>query len=104
MPTSYYTDATALLIAYLGTAPEKRIAFVRQVIGSTEDGLDLNKVYKVIDRIMLNVEKARGELASQLALAFCTTAPPAQLALFTTADQPRRPGFLFGEDAGGLDA
>lgn len=100
MPPTYYDDASAILTAYLGTAPEKRIAFVRQVIGSEEDGLDLNKVYKSIDTILLTVEKARGQLASQLALAYCTTAPAAQLALFGATDQRRRLGLLFDDATG----
>lgn len=100
MPPTYYDDATKIIAAYMGCAPEKRIEFVRQVIGSEETELDLNKVYKAIDQILLNVEKARGQLASQLALAYCTTAPAAQLALFGATEQRRRLGLLFDEETG----
>jgi hypothetical protein len=100
MPSSYYDDATKIIAAYMGCAPEKRIEFVRQVIGSEETELDLNKVYKAIDAILLNVEKARGQLASQLALAYCTTAPATQLALFAKTDMLGRYGLEFNAETG----
>jgi hypothetical protein len=82
MPQSYYDDATALLTTYLGCAPERRIEFVRQLIGSQDTEIDLTKVHKAIDVIFLSLEKARGQLASQLATAYCLSPPTHQLALF----------------------
>lgn len=79
---SYYADATALLVAYLGCAPEKRLTFVRECVGSQDEEIDLVKLFAALDRTFLAVEKARGQLASQLATALASVESMGQLALF----------------------
>lgn len=90
MAQTYYSDATAILIAYLGCAPEKRITFVREMIGSQDPEVDLTKVWKAVDTILLTLEKTRGQLASQLAISYGTIGSPAQLALFGATARTQR--------------
>lgn len=84
MAKTYYDDATAILTAYLECAPDRRVGFVRGCISTQDDEIDIVKLHKAVDTILLAVEKARGQLASQLATSYAVVGSAGQLALFVT--------------------
>lgn len=90
MPTmTYYEMATSIMLTYMQAQPAQRLDLVRECIDSNVDELDIGKMYKAIDALLIKLESLRGGMASQMALSRCMIASEAQLSLFRGTPGPK---------------